>query len=131
MANRIKGEVSLEYAGETFILQFGFEALVLVEDRRGKAFGGVVEELNEGRLGAIGALFWAGVQAHHPEVTFEAAGRMIIDITEGGRGLELQNKIIEAITLAFPKAKAKAKGEGATGEAGPQTEATASTSSDA
>lgn len=127
MANKVKGEVSLEFAGETFLLQFGFEALVLVEDRRNKAFGEVVEELNAGRLGAIGALFWAGVQAHNPEVTFEAAGRLIIAMTEGGRGLELQNKIVEAITLAFPKAK----GEGATSAAGPQTEAAASTSSDA
>lgn len=127
MANKIKGEVSLEYAGETFLLQFGFEALVLVEDKRDKAFGDIVAELDAGRLGSLAALLWAGLHEHHPELSYEAAGRLAMAFASDGRGEELQKKIVEAITLAFPKAK----GEGATGAAGPQTEAAASTSSDA
>lgn len=106
MANKIKGEVTLAGpGGESFTLQFGFESLVLVEDRRNKAFGDVVEELKAGRLGSLGALLWAGVHAHHPEVTFESAGRIAMALTQDGRGEELQAKIVEAINLGFPNAK--------------------------
>lgn len=128
MANKIKGEVSLEYAGETFLLQFGFEALVLVEDKRDKAFGDVAAELDAGRLGALGAMLWAGLHQHHPEVSYEGAGRIAMAVAAEGRGEELQKKIVKAIELGFPKAK----GEGAAaGASGPQTEAEASTSSGA
>lgn len=126
MANKIKGEVSLEYAGETFTIQFGFETLVLVEDKRNRAFGDVVEELKAGRLGSLAALLWAGVHAHHPEVTFEAAGRIAMALTQAGRGEELQVKIVEAVNLGFPSAK-----EVDASAARPPKEADALTSSDA
>lgn len=100
MTNPIKGEVSLKGPnGETFVLVFGFESLVLVEDKRGKAFGDVVEELDAGRLGALGALFWAGLRKHHPQISFEEAGQIALAIDSE----ELQAKIVEAITLAFPR----------------------------
>ena len=76
-------------------------------------------------MGALGALFWAGLQQHHPEVAFEGAGRIAMAMASEGRGEELQAKIVEAIALAFPKAK-----EGASGAANPQSaEAPPSTSS--
>lgn len=127
MANKIKGEVSLVApGGETYVLVFGFESLVLVEDKRDKAFGDVVEELKEGRLGSLGALLWAGVHQHHPEVTFESAGRIAMALTGSGRGQELQNKIIEAINVGFPSAK-----EVDASAARPQKDEADSTSSDA
>ena len=127
MANKIKGEVSLVApGGETFILVFGFESLVLVEDKRDKAFGDVVEELKAGRLGSLGALLWAGVHQHHPEVSFEAAGRIAMALTAANRGVELQNKIVEAINLGFPSAK-----EVDAAAPRPPTEEAASTSKDA
>lgn len=128
MANKIKGEVSLDGpGGETFTLQFGFESLVLVEDKRDRAFGDVVEELKAGRLGALGALLWAGVHQHHPEVTFEAAGRIAMALTQEGHGEDLRNKIVEAINLGFPTAKEV----DAAGSRPQAREAGSSTSSDA
>lgn len=108
MTNKIKGEVSLTGpSGEAYTLKFGFEALVLVEDKRKMAFSQVVEELDAGRLGAIGALFWAGVSEHHPEVSFEAAGRIAVEIVGAGRAQEFQAKIVEALGLAFPSKTAE------------------------
>lgn len=102
MANKIKGEVSLTGPeGETYTMAFGFETLVLVEDRRKMSFGDVVEELDSGRLGALGALLWAGLRKHHPELTFEDAGQLAIACD----GEELRSKVVEAITLGFPKKK--------------------------
>lgn len=127
MANKVKGEVSLVApGGETYLLVFGFESLVLVEDKRDKAFGDVVEELKKGRLGSLGALLWAGIQQHHPDVEFETAGRVAMALTGAGRGKELQNKIIEAINAGFPSAKE-------VGDAGsrPQTEGAGNSTSNA
>lgn len=124
MANKIKGEVSLAGpAGEPLALVFDWEALVLVEDSRNKSFAEVVEELDAGRLGALGALFWAAMRRHQPATTLGQAGVMALALAADGRDEELKAKIIEAITLGFPSKKEV----GATKADPPPTEVAAST----
>lgn len=124
MTNKLKGEVSLTGpAGEAFTLVFDWEALVLVEDSRDKSFADVVEELDAGRLGALGALLWAAMRRHQPKTTLGQAGVLALALAADGRDEELKAKIIEAITLGFPTKKEV----GAAKADPPQTEAAAST----
>lgn len=102
MANSIKGEVEIEVPeGPTFTIAFSWEALSQAEDKRGKGFTEIVEELDAGRLGSLIALLWAGLRKHHPSISFEEAGNIALACDSD----ELKAKIVEAITKAFPRKK--------------------------
>lgn len=79
-------------------LAFDLNALCLAEDHVGP-LGKAMGEMSEGSLKTVRALFWAGLQKHHPEVTLEIAG----DIA-GEFGFEAVSEAVgSGIESAFAK----------------------------
>lgn len=114
MSNPVKGELGFETEdGEAFTLLFSYDALVVIEDRLDKGLTQVMAMLKQGRLGAVRAIFWAGLQDKHPQLTERAAGELILRVE--GRAERVQELIAEALLLAFPEAR-----EAAEGAAGPR-----------
>ena len=93
MAKRAKGEVSFEHEGKTFTLCVDFNALAEFEDLAGVP--NAIEALGQ-PLGAkmLRAMFCAALRAHHPEITLETAGEMLLPNVD---------KLQEALGAAFPQ----------------------------
>ena len=99
MGNAIKGEVSFEAGGRTYVLVYSIDALCALEERLdisvteiGQAMGKTM------RLGFLRALFWAGLRERQPEVTEKAAGELIPLIGADA----LAPLLTEAFAKAFP-----------------------------
>ncbi|HCO90501.1 MAG TPA: hypothetical protein DIT40_05965 [Alphaproteobacteria bacterium] len=113
MGNQIKGRVDFECGAVTYSLQFTANGLCELESEAGcsaivflKKLDAAGEDLN---FSDIRLLFWAGLQEHHPDLTLRDAGRVITDLG----GLEPAMTLVEqAVTLAFPDAKAGGSGTG-------------------
>lgn len=79
MANRAKGELTVKHEGKDYTFALDFNALCEFEDATGKDALDVLRviESGKGRVSDIRALMWAGLRAHHPEVTLHDAGRIL------------------------------------------------------
>lgn len=106
MTNPLKGEVEVAVepiegeAPRSLTLVYDFEALVALEDVLDKSIIEVLALVNKGlRLGTLRAFFWAGLRAHHPEISFEDAGPLI---QRCGGMILLSDKVFEAVGKAFP-----------------------------
>ena len=82
MANREKGESTVEIGGRTYTLVIGMEEICALEEmvsRGGRDFT-IVEILGlvqRGSLRFVRALLWASLQRHHPKVTLADATTMV------------------------------------------------------
>lgn len=107
MANREKGEVSVEIAGTSYTLYLDLNAMALLEDyfstpNKEVEFDYIVQRVNAGSIRHIRAFFWAALQKYHPTITVQRAGELIMD----GGGLELfGNKLLALQTTAQPDAE--------------------------
>lgn len=77
-ANPVRGEASIEIAGETLVLRPSFSALVAAEGEVGPLFA-LVERAAEGRLGLgeMAALFWHCLATRPGGLTREAFGERL------------------------------------------------------
>jgi hypothetical protein len=132
MANKHNGEVKLTAVdGREYILKFGSYALAELEDKAGRSFRDMLEELNDEkrfRVKTCILFIWAGLQEHHEDMTVKDAAALVdaLGIAQAGE------KLSTALVLAFPELKPK-EGAAVDGDENPtgnrrQRRATAATS---
>jgi hypothetical protein len=73
MANRQKGEVSIEIDGETYTLALTLDAMCQLEDifstpQKVMTFQEVIDLADKGSTKHLRALIWAALQLHHPDL---------------------------------------------------------------
>lgn len=103
MINPHKGDVQFLVGNQEFTLRFSHLALVKLENLLDKNVVEIIGELQSQpsggiRIGTIVALLWAGLQKHHPNITYEKAADLLDDM-DGGT-----IKAMEVIGAAFEKA---------------------------
>jgi len=100
--NPHKGDVPLPVGGQQFTLRYSHLALVKLENLLDRSVLEVLEELQSAkesiRIGTVVALLWAGLQRHHPKVSYEDAADLLDDM-DGGT-----IKAMEYIGVALEKA---------------------------
>lgn len=105
MANKHRGEVSLQVGSETYTLRLSINELCNIE----QAFGGkpiqeILGELENGdnvKLTTLRTIVHAAFKSSHPEMTVEETGNIM---GEYGAA-ETVKKLIEAMTAGMPEAK--------------------------
>ncbi len=102
VANPHKGEVSLEIGGTSYTLKFSTNALCVAEKVSGQKISALMDDLGEGSLNAVRALFTAAMAKHMPNMTVEQAGDLLDEATVP----VVTAKLTEALMIAFPTAKA-------------------------
>ena len=110
MANPHKGDVALNVAGKIYTLRYSHAALVKLEQSLDKGLMRIMDELSnpqEMRIGTVVSMLWAGLQKHHPKMTFDDAADLLDEVDGGASGVI--DTIGEAFQLAF-----SAKGSQAT-----------------
>lgn len=76
--NSPNGKVSFELnSGEAFTLQFDVDAVCLLEDLLDKSVFEVSALMSRGRITAIRAALWAGLQHHHSGLSLKRVGEMM------------------------------------------------------
>jgi hypothetical protein len=104
MANRDKGEVGITIGGQPYTLVLDIDAMIAVEERlstpdREVTFQDVMLKADRGSVTYTRLFFWALVQRHHPTVTLEAAGHLLM---EAG-GMQAVLKVLApAVVAASP-----------------------------
>jgi len=118
MANKQRGEVTLELAGKKYTLRPSFEAICELEDLLDKGIMEIVSILHSGnvRLKFIAAVIWAGMWGYDKDKTptFIEVGELVMEtgitevITQGDAdGGALANFLLNGVT-----GDSKSKSEG-------------------
>lgn len=103
MANRERGQVSIDIDGKAYKLVYSTNALCELEDALNRNVNSITAEVQDPskvRLKTLRAMFWAGLTEHHPDIDLKAAGNLM---TIGGASA-VMTKVGEAFRLAFPEA---------------------------
>ena len=105
LANPVRGEITIEIEGQTYVLVFDFNVLCVLEDRLDLGVREIVAKMSgDMRGGFLRTLLWGALQTHQPDITELEAGRLI-----GLVGLQPAiDKLMQAVALAFPKPEADA-----------------------
>lgn len=82
MANRERGEVSVEIDGTSYTLCIDLNAMCRLEDmfstpERDVTFQDVLKEVNAGKLRYMRAIFWSAFQKYHPQIRLEDVAALI------------------------------------------------------
>lgn len=79
MANRFKGEATVEADGRTYTLRCDFNAMCEFEEQTGEDALAVFEKFETGKVSvkAMRAMMWAFMQHHHPDATLQDAGDLL------------------------------------------------------
>lgn len=93
MANPIKGEMAFRAGGQDYVMVLDLNALCEAEPLA----PGIMEGVALNSLRAVRAVFWAGLQAKHPDIDQVRAGQIMqaLGLKEAGR------LIGEGMKLAF------------------------------
>lgn len=75
MANKVKGEVGFKVDGQDYTLLLDLNALCEAEDHVPGIMDGGLASMKS--IKAIRAVFWSGLQGHHPDVTLIKAGQIM------------------------------------------------------
>jgi hypothetical protein len=81
MANKLKGDVTIKAGDKEYILRLDFNALCTLEEKTGKGFVAISEQLSKAEtmsMVMVRACLWAGLQKHHPTMTVEEAGDLVV-----------------------------------------------------
>lgn len=106
MTNAVKGQVSQKLGdGRSYTLVLDFEGLVEAESAYGKPLAVLTVEMGLGFLGAIRAMLYGALRAHHPELTLKAVGALV----------QADTKAAEAAIEAAAKAAYPDEAEGKKG----------------
>jgi uncharacterized protein HemX len=101
MANREKGEISIEIGGKPYTLVLNTNALVELQDvlSTPKALATIDEiyaRVNQGSLRHVRAMVWAALRKYHSDLTLESVGELI-DAAGGFVGM---NALLESVQQA-------------------------------
>lgn len=82
MANREKGEASLQIGDETYTLCLDLNAMAIIEEyfstpTKDVQFYEAFAKLEKGGIRYTRAFIWAGLQKHHKGLSIEATGELI------------------------------------------------------
>src|SRR5688572_27329821 len=82
MANRERGEVSLEIDGKVYTMKLDLEALCTLEDHfstpaKEVAFPELLDRASKGSARVIRGIVWAALQRHHKGITLEQTSDLI------------------------------------------------------
>jgi hypothetical protein len=104
VANREKGEVSLEIGETSYTLYLDLNAMALLEDyfstpQKDVTFDEVLQRVNRGSVRHIRAFVWAALQYHHPTITVKEAGDLV---QKGGGLVEFGRKVQALGTSTIP-----------------------------
>jgi len=107
MANRAKGEVSLEIDGQAYTLIMTTDAMAQLEalfstPAREVTFQQILDRVNAGSVRHIRGFVWAALQRHHPALTVTAAGELI-DAAGGLEGFGAQLLALAGTTTPAPE----------------------------
>ncbi|RMC37495.1 GTA-gp10 family protein [Paracoccus alkanivorans] len=99
MANAYRGEVALEYEGETYTMVLDFNAMCEFEDLTGTRWQDMeaVMENGEARMNDLRALMLACLRDRHPDMDARMAGRIFSQNIDAFQ---------RAVTAANPEADA-------------------------
>lgn len=113
MANKERGEIALDVKGRSYTLRLDMNALCELESALstgGKevTFHQALRMVERQHLGATRALLWAGLRAHHPDLTIVDVGNLMLEMG-GIQDIEAQLKA--AVEASMPtKSDEKAAG---------------------
>lgn len=79
MANAFRGEVTLTHEGQDYTMVLDFNALCEYEDATDQEWRSFFKKLEDGTVRAteLRAMVWAGLRAHHPDITLAQAGDVL------------------------------------------------------
>lgn len=77
MANRTKGEFTLDVGGERYTLVVDINACCAVESLLGVTYVQASMQIARGSITALRGLLWAALQRHHKGTTLEDAGEIL------------------------------------------------------
>jgi len=111
MGNRLKGEIEFKSGAETYVLRFGMNELIELQE----AYGIDDEDMDalmpklaakmDALKGRRKAVFIA-LKANHPEITEQQVGDLVSDV-----GFQQMGKLIlDALRWALPEKKKEAEG---------------------
>jgi len=101
MLNPQKGDVSFQVGDKTYMLRYSHLALIQLENKLDKSLMTVIAEMSDVeklRIGTVVAILWAGLQKHHPKMSYDDAAALL-DEVEGGA-----SAVIEVIGESFQRA---------------------------
>ena len=107
MANEHRGEAELKLGDQIYLLRLTTNAMVAVEEKTGRSFVAMVEELCDpvqARMGTVRAALWGTLLEHHPDITLEMVG----DMMDGPELSKCGEALGRCLDLAFPLTKAGA-----------------------
>lgn len=104
MANTNNGEVPLEVGGKTYILKIDLNAICELEallstPTHEMTFREALHLIDRKHIGATRALLFAGLRKHHPKLTLEEVGDMMLEMG-GIEGLDKKLEDAVAATMA-------------------------------
>lgn len=100
MANGVKGEVGFAVDGANYVLRFGVNTLIELEDDLGQEVDEIIAVIKSGPgLKVWRKLFWFGLHERHPDVTEAAAGALMDDCGGVNAASAL---VVAAFAKAFP-----------------------------
>lgn len=109
VANPDRGQVSMEVAGTTYVMQLSPHALAVLKKETGLSLKGVIESMqaagDDPDFELVMTLLWAAMQDHHPDLSKEDAMRFF----PAGGLEELIEKMNELFEAAFPSQVAAAE----------------------
>lgn len=112
MANAFRGEVVLTHAGQDYAMVLDFNALCEYEGATGDSWNSFFDKLDNGTIRAteLRTMVWAGLIAHHPDITLSQAGAVLSSNSDA---------VIRAASAALPadKGAPPPKGERGNGRA--------------
>lgn len=97
-ANQVKGEFPLTVGADIYTLKLDVNQLCVIEGMVSLKSTEIANRLGTGDLRLLRTVLWVAMQPHHPNVSVEDAGDVIMDLSP----LVTQSKLIEAIANAFP-----------------------------
>lgn len=107
MANPIKGETVLTLAdGRRFTIVMDMEALIEAEQAYGKPLARMLADANAGFIGALRAMVFGSMRAHHPNATMSEATAVLM-----AEQAAVAEALLQAVELAFPDASRQAEGK--------------------
>ncbi|MED5545798.1 MAG: hypothetical protein VYD90_11155 [Pseudomonadota bacterium] len=107
MANILKGEVPLPLTdGRELTLVFDMEALIEAEGAFGFPMNVIVDKASKGFMGALRALLYGALRAHHPDLSLRDVANLIAENSDA-----ISTALTSALDEGMPDAKASAEGK--------------------
>lgn len=104
--NQHKGDVELKVGDVSYVIRYSIDAICSLEQEMDKGFPAIAADMGDPakmRISAIRQVFHAGLREHHPDMTLQQAGELIVD---AGGAVVVLGAIGQAFNAAFPEKEA-------------------------